>query len=208
VAKTNTTFTYATDKINYSKDAPGIHFVFINIWPDSRNRSWLARDLKRVKPTTPVILFAHDPPVGDSKHFTNPYGVHDMNTTDKFENLLEEQYKVDAINPQSTVKEENGLVAFLKAHPNIKAYFHGHTNWTEFYTYKGPDKDISLPVFRSDSPMKGRLSATDETKLSFQLVSIDTHTKKMTVRECLWNTDPRDPSKPIVWGTSATVSLK
>jgi hypothetical protein len=208
VPKTNATFNYATDKINYSRDASGVHFVFLNIWPDSLTRIWLAKDLAKIKPSTPVILFAHDPPAGDPKHFTNPYGSHDMNATDKFENLLAEHYQPDAGNTQSTVAEENGLVAFLKAHPNIKAYFHGHNNWTEFYTYQGPDKDISLPTFRSDSPMKGRISAMDETKLAFQLISIDTQTKQMTARECLWNTDPKDPAKKIVWGSSVTVSLQ
>src|SRR5450432_2673761 len=66
------------------------------------------------------------------------------------------------------------LAAFVKAHPNIKAYFHGHNNGNEFYDWRGVDSDVTLPTFRVDSPMKGAVSGNDETKLSFQLVSIDT----------------------------------
>jgi len=55
--------------------------------------------------------------------------------------------------------------------------------------------------------MKGNISGSDETKLSFQLISIDTKTKTMTVRECLWNSTPTNPSAPIVWGATTTISL-
>ncbi len=207
--KTNSGYRFDKDKVNYSKDISGVHFVFITIWPDSVTRIWLSNDIKKVNTSTPIILFAHDPPEGDYKHFTNPNGTHDINTHDKFENLLTEQFKSGSnTNPQSTVKEEKGLVAFLKAHPNIKAYFHGHINYSEMYTYKGPDNDIALASFRADSPMKGKYSAVDETKLSFQFVTIDTQTKTMTVRECLWNTDPKNPLKPVIWGSGKTVSLR
>jgi len=54
------------------------------------------------------------------------------------------------------------------------AYFHGHFQLTEFYTWKGPDNDIALNTFRSDSPMKGKFSGKDETKLAFQLIVFDT----------------------------------
>jgi len=103
--------------------------------------------------------------------------------------------------------EQKGFVAFLKKHPNIKADFHGHNNWNEYYVYRGPDKDIALNVFRVDSPMKGSISSKDETKLSFQLISIDTGLKKMTVRECLWNSEPINKTAPIQWGESITVPL-
>jgi calcineurin-like phosphoesterase family protein len=110
--------------------------------------------------------------------------------------------------PQNDSIEQLGFVAFLKAHPNIKAYFHGHNNWNQFYTYTGPGHDISLPSFRVDSPMKGRYSSKDETKLSFQLISIDTGSKTMTVRECLWNRNPAHPESEVSWGESITISLK
>jgi hypothetical protein len=209
VPKTNASYNYTIDKINYSRDISGVHFVFMNIWPDSATRTWLTKDLARVSSTTPVILFGHDPPEVDKAHLTNPNGAHDINATDKFDNLLPEQFKdANTANPQNTILEQVGLVGFLKLHPNIKAWFHGHNNYTQFYTYKGPDNDISLPVFRSDSPMKGRYSGADETKLAFQLITLDTRTKELTARECLWNTDPSNPSKPIVWGSSITVLLK
>ncbi|MDB4904075.1 MAG: hypothetical protein JWQ63_3356 [Mucilaginibacter sp.] len=208
---TNEIYNYATDKINYSRNIKGIHFVFITLWPDSAERIWMEKDLKTVAKTTPVIIVTHDQPTCEAKHFTNPVAPHNMTKQNKFENLTAEYYKegnAAAADDGSTDIEQRGWVRFLKAHPNIKAYFHGNSNWNEFYVYKGPDNDVALPVFRVDSPMKGKYSAKDETKLSFQLISIDPKTKDMTVRECLWNTNPSDPSAKVIFGDSKTVSLK
>jgi hypothetical protein len=69
-----------------------------------------------------------------------------------------------------------------------RAHFRGHDN-----------------TFRVDSPMKGAVSADDETRLSFHVASIDTATLQLTVRECLWNATPDAPS--LSWGDSRTVSL-
>jgi hypothetical protein len=97
------------------------------------------------------------------------------------------------------------LATFIAANPNIKAYFHGNDNENEFYTYKGPDNNISLPTFRVDSPMKGNKSGSNENILSFHVVSINKNTKTMTVRECLWNTTANS-SAPIIFGESKTIN--
>jgi predicted MPP superfamily phosphohydrolase len=211
--KTAANFHYPRDRIDYSRTIGGICFLFITIWPDSANRVWMEKELSRVDPHTPVIIVAHDPPDGDPAHFTNPNGDHGINSRDRFENLLEE-YSKDPHNslgddgkPKDDRIEQLGFVRFLKAHPNIKAYFHGHNNWNEFYTYKGPDGDISLPAFRVDSPMKGRTSSKDERRLSFQLISIDPVSRILTARECLWNPDPSKPDATAVWGESRTIQL-
>jgi predicted MPP superfamily phosphohydrolase len=211
--KTAANFRYPQDRIDYSRTIGGICFLFITIWPDSANRIWMEKELSRVDPQTPVIIVAHDPPDGDPAHFTNPNGDHGINSRDRFENLLEE-YSKDPNNslgddgkPKDDRIEQLGFVKFLKAHPNIKAYFHGHNNWNEFYTYKGPDGDISLPAFRVDSPMKGRTSSKDERRLSFQLISIDPVSRTLTARECLWNPDPSKPDATPVWGESRTIRL-
>jgi hypothetical protein len=210
-AKTIKTYDYKKDKINYSKNIGGIHFMFITLWPDSSERIWMKKDLATISTKTPVIIFTHDQPECEAKHFTNPVKVRGINATDKFEDLLEESYKDGMAVPADeakTVKEQQGWVNFLKRHKNIKAYFHGNDNFNQYYNYKGPDGTASLPVFRVDSPMKGKYSSKDETKLSFQLVTIDTITLTMTVRECLWNTDPAHPGKNIQWGESKTMRLK
>jgi len=204
-------YVYSEYKINYSKNIGGVHMMFITLWPDSVERVWMERDLASVDKTIPVIIFTHDPPTSDPKHFTNPIAPHEMTTQNQFENLVPENYK-EGITAKgdggSTAIEQRGLVKFLKAHPNIKAYIHGHNNYNEFYTYKGPDNDIDLKVFRLDSPMKGKYSSKDEKLLSFQLISLDTQTQQMTARECLWNTEPRNKNQKIVFGKSVTVSLK
>lgn len=207
---TNEAYNYTTDKINYSRDIKGIHFMFITLWADSAERIWMEKDLANVAKTTPVIIVCHDQPTCEAKHFTNPIPPHNMTLENKFENLTAEYYKegtaVSGDNAATDI-EQRGFVKFLKAHPNIKAYLHGNSNWNEFYTYTGPDNDVALPVFRVDSPMKGKFSAKDETKLSFHLISIDPTTMQMTVRECLWNTNPASPSNTMVFGDNKTISL-
>ncbi len=196
IKKTNQTYHYATDKINYSRNIGGIHFMFINIWPDSANLIWMEKDIKTVNPQTPVLIFAHDPPDGDAKHFSI---INNSLSQCHFENLLTEDYKDGDC--ESTNIEQRRWSAFLTHHANVKAYFHGHSNYNEFYTYKGIEKNLSLPVFRVDSPMKGKYSAKDESLLSFQVITIDTMKKQLTDRQYFWN------KIPAAWGESKTVSL-
>jgi len=208
---TNEAYNYATDKINYSRDIGGVHFVFITLWPDSAERIWMEKDIDKVAKNTPVFIFTHDQPESETKHFTNPLPPHDINAKNKFENLNTEYYKEGSAvgkDEVSTDIEQRGWVKFLKLHPNIKAYFHGNSNWNQFYTYKGPDNDVNLSVFRADSPMKGKYSAKDEKLLSFQLISLDPTTQTLTARECLWNTDPLNKAQKIVFGETVVVSFK
>jgi alkaline phosphatase len=217
VALTNTDFvgstpsvataaaSYASYRVVTSRDVNGVHMVFVGMWPDTLTRTLIDNDLKNVSSTTPVIIFTHDQPNAESKHFTNPNGAKDINTTDKFENLLSDVF-FDATtindasgNPVVSVKEQQAFVDWLKPKKNIVAYFHGNDNDFESYTYEGPAKDVSLPVFRVDSPMKGNASATDPTKLSYSVITIDAAAQNMTVREYLWQQKK--------WGTSTTVSL-
>ena len=198
--RTTATLDYPHDKILVSHDIGGVHFMFITLWPDSSVRSWMENDLKSVSAGTPVIVFAHDPPDGDPKHFINPRGKHDMNKTDQFENLLSDTF-------DDIVAQQKRLEDFLRQHPNITAYFHGHNNWNQFYDWTGPDHTVALHTFRADSPMKGHFSGIDERKLSYQIATIDTASRTMTVREILWNANPQSPNSPVTWGASTTVAL-
>lgn len=207
---TNSNYNYATNKINYSKNIGGVHFMFITLWPDSAERIWMEKDLAKVNAATPVIIFTHDQPECEAKHFINPNGNHSINADDKFENLTTEVYKDGAKakgDSSPTTIEQKGWVHFIKKHPNIKAYFHGNSNYNEYYKYTGPGNDVSLNIFRADSPMKGKYSSKDETKLSFQLITLDTKLHTLTVRECLWNTNPTAPGVPVQWGQSKTIAL-
>jgi len=208
-ARTKENYNYATDRINYSRDFAGVHLVFITMWPDRIERAWMETDLKRVPADTPVFIFCHDPPEVDARHLTNPNGRHDVNDRDKFENVVADQCADGLTTAVPTTLEQRALAAFLRMHRNIVAYFHGHSNWTEYYTWKGPDGDLVLNVFRADSPMKGKASQKDETKLAFELVVLDPTAKKMTVRECLWNAQKKGSpaSTPMDWGISTTVSI-
>jgi hypothetical protein len=212
--RTKESYRYATDKIYYAKDFGGAHCIFLTMWPDSVARAWIEADLKNVPASVPVFLFCHDPPAIDARHLTNPNGKHDVNSTDKFENVVSDIYADDVTNAEgkterSTKVEQRALAKFLRSHRNIVGYFHGHSNWTEFYTWKGPDGDLALSVFRSDSPMKGKYSGKDQTKLAFQVVVFDVAAGKLTSRECLWNAAGKDDTDatPVAWGASTTVSI-
>jgi hypothetical protein len=207
VPETNTSWNYAKDRVNYSRDFGGIHFIFITVWPDSENIVWMNEDLKNVSPRTPVILFSHDEPAGESKHFTNPNGKHDINSTDKFENLLSDQLADGkTVDTPNTIEQRN-FEKFLIAHPNVTAYFHGNDHLNRYYDWTGPDNGVVLRTVGVDSPMKGTVSSMNETKLSFELVSIDPASRTMSVRNCMWNVDPAKPDAPLAWGAAVFYAL-
>ncbi len=201
---TKKTFDYSLHKVHYSIDVKGLHIVFVNLWPDSAERIWLKKDLQKISTVTPIIIFAHDQPESEAKHFSSP-SSNRVTSQVSFENLSAEHFKDGDLD--KTDVEQRGWTKFLKSHLNIKAYFHGNSNWNEFYQYRGPDNDVDLNVFRVDSPMKGDVSFHDERKLSFQLISIDTKNQLLTVRECLWNILPEKLNKEVVFGASKTISL-
>jgi predicted MPP superfamily phosphohydrolase len=200
--RTALTYSYNGDRINYSRDIAGVHFCFIQMWPDSAVRIWLNSDLQNVKTETPVIIVAHDQPAVVSNHFTNPNGNNSINATDKFDNVLDEHFK-DGTSPAAAgVIEQRAFAAFLKQHTNIRAYLHGHVHESKFYTWTGPDNDVSLSAASADSPMKGLVSAADETRLTFLFAALDPNTMKLTLREVYWNV------APMKWGNTVTIDLK
>jgi hypothetical protein len=201
-------YDYSRDKVWTTRDVGGVHFVFVTVWPDTPTREWLATDLGHVSASTPVVLFTHDQPDAEAKHFTNPNGSHDINARDRFENLLADRFADGPTIDSPSLIEQGGLEAFFHEHPNITAYFHGNSNWNQFYEWTGPHHTANLHVFRVDSPMKGAVSSKDETKLSFQIATIDTVSQKMTVRECLWNADPGRTGPTVIWGNTLTVTLR
>jgi hypothetical protein len=214
------TYDYATDKVHYSRDIGGVHFVFVNMWPDSLERAWLDANLAAVPAGTPVILFTHDQPETEPKHYTNPVSPFTINATNKFENLIADTFADGTTITTLNLVEQQALAAWLSAHPNVVAYFHGNDNQNEFYDWTGKnalvspavalDLGVLLHTFRVDSPMKGNVSGSDETKLSFQLYTVDTCAMQLTGRELLWNTQPAAADQatvPVVAGASRTVPL-
>lgn len=199
-SKSAAEFQPVKDKVFLRRDLDGLRLLLVEMWPDSVTRQWLSRQFDNA---TPTLLFTHDQPDVEAKHLRNPNGDGSINATDKFENLLSDVSSVNSVKA-IPAREHRELAAFLKASP-VKAYFHGNENFNEFYTWGGPDDIFALPIFRVDSPMKGNKSSKDERLLSFQVVSIDTDTRTMTVREALWNASAA-PSG-IVWGESRTIDL-
>ena len=205
-ARTNQTFNYKEDKVRFSFNRYGVHFQFVNMWPDSAERVWMKADLDTVSAETPVLLITHDEPEVEAKHFTNPKPPFNINTSDKYENLLEQRFR-NSDGSKKTDDLQNEFAQFIKLNSKIKAYFHGNYNWNEFYDYRGPNEDISLPVFRVDSPMKGEKSAIDETYLSFILVSIDMEKRLLTARECFYNKVDENGKYPVIFGAVRTIKL-
>jgi hypothetical protein len=207
VPRTTSTYDYRTDRMFYTRDVGGVHFVFLDVWPDSVMRARMDADLAHLTADTPVVVFTHDQPDVEAKHFRNPNGAHDINSRDRFENLLADQFADGPSVDLPSRLEQVALERFLKAHASIRAYFHGNSNWNEFYDWFGPNHTIALHTFRVDSPIKGAMSATDERRLSFQVATISP-AGVMTVRECLWNADPLHPNVPVRWGSTVTVHLR
>jgi hypothetical protein len=199
-------FDFEKNKIHYSQNFGGVHFLFVSAWPDSSERIWMEKDLKLIPENIPAFIFTHADPNSEARFFRNPNADHSINATDKFENLVSESFKDGLSLKDSTILEQRGFLSFLQLHPNIKAYFHGHNNYAEYYEWTGPDKNIHLPCFRADSPMKGRYSSKDQTKLSFNIISIDTEKKELTVRECFWNAHPLETTQNFEWGITNTIS--
>lgn len=202
VSRTAETFNYQTDKVHYSFVQDGVRFAFMGMWPDVKMRQWFDQEIG-TDTITPVILFTHDPPIAETKHFTNPNGKHTINSVDKFQNLLTDTCLVTDVKKEAEKNWEK-LEQFVYSRPMIKAYFHGDKNYNEFYTWHGVNGTISLPVFRVDSPMKGEYSSDDERKLSFIVVTMDIDKRLLTARECLWNM--KDQTF-IQWGTTTTITF-
>jgi len=198
--RTESTFRYESDRVFTSRDIGDVHFVFVQVWPDSRARQWMDKDLAAVAAGTPVVVITHDQPDVEAKHLLNPNGRHDLNGHDRFENLLADTLEDGATIDTPTLVEQRALEQFLARHSNIVAYFYGNSNWNEFYDWAGPSHTLHLHTFRVDSPMKGAQSSTDESRLSFQVATIDPRTHRLTVRECLWNAVPGR----LGWGESTT----
>ncbi len=206
-------YKYPTNHIVYSKDIGGVHFVFLRMWPDKTIRPLIDADLARMSnPNMPVVLFAHDQPDIETKHLTsNLTTATTLDWSKGFENLVTDVVadndstgNLTTSSPSTTAQK--GLAAWLKANKNIVAYFHGNDNYYQTYSWTGPDNDISINVVRVDSPMKGVVSGADAadgkgdpSKLSFNVVTVDSAAQNMTVREYLWNQKK--------WGSSFSFSL-
>ena len=191
-----------TNKPDYSLTINGIHFISLSAWPDSGSRAWIDNDLLSVPITTPVMLFTHCYPDVDTSLLT-PNPDTGPFTSKTYQCVVSDKVDPSEVGSTGTSVEQLAMTTWIKTHPNIVAYFHGHTNFNEMYTYTGPNNDIALNCFRLDSPMKGQLSAAaplptataawqqDPTSLlSFQIASINNATMQMTVREIRWYPTP------------------
>ena len=206
-------YNYASQRIVYSKDIGGVHFVFLSMWPDSTIRPLIDADLAKMSnQSAPVVLFTHDEPNIETKHLTSDLTTASaFDWTKSFENLvtdvvadLDSTGKLTTSSPSTTAQK--GLADWLANKKNIVAYFHGNNNLFENYIWTGTSNQISLNVFRVDSPMKGSVSGIDAadgkgdpSKLSYNVVTVDSSAQNMTVREYLWQQKK--------WGTSKTISL-
>lgn len=70
----------------------------------------MEEDLKTISASTTVIIFTHDPPDGDPKHFTRPSSMLANDSVVNFENLLDENFKDD--DARSTALEQAEWCSF------------------------------------------------------------------------------------------------
>lgn len=213
------TYNYNTQRIVYSKEVGGVHFVFLSMWPDKTVRPLIDADLAAMSnKNMPVVLFTHDQPDIETKHLSSY--LTDYTTTPvtfewvkKFENLVSDVVAdndtVGALSTSSpSTTAQRDLADWLATKKNIVAYFHGNDNYSQNYAWTGTNNQINLNVFRVDSPMKGVVSGADATdgmgdpsKLAYNVVTIDAAAQNMTVREYLWQQKKFNPA------STKTVSL-
>lgn len=200
-------FDYRRDRIHFVVDLGGVQLMVLHIWPDSEERRWMEQELAMIPDSVPVLLLTHDPPVPDVKHFLPREGE---TGNEGFQSLLAERWAPLAERrglPGMDGPEASGtyaaFLALLARHRNVRAYFHGHVNYTEFYDIRDDDRQVSVPAFRVDSPLKGRDSANDDARLSYLIVSVATDRQTMTVREYRWSA----PAE-LRWGPRCTVPLR
>jgi hypothetical protein len=132
----------AANKVYYSRDIGGVHFMFINMWPDSDAQAWMDADLAKISSTTPAIIVTHDQPETEGKHLSDPTSTPSaLVFGSKFENLLVNTATFGAVlpltdqnSPQFTASAERLFVNFLQRHKNIVAYFHGNDNYNQINT--------------------------------------------------------------------------
>lgn len=202
VTRTAETYNHATDKIHYAVESHGIRFLFIHMWPDHNERIWADSLLHHADIKMPTLMFTHDEPNVVARHFINPNPPHDINGKDRFENLLSDTCEVNHFKGIPSLAFQN-LIAYFRSNPDIKGYFHGHNNYNEFYDFKDNDGTPVIPCFRVDAPVKTAYLDTDETQLSFMLISIDTDAYRLTARECFWNRS----AQLIEFGKHRTIDL-
>ena len=173
--------------INYSIDKAGVHMMFVNMWPDRNVQAWMDADLAKISPTTPVLLFTHAPmDPQDATLFANPSApnVPSANYTAVIPFTIG-----PTANYASTDAAAQEVVNWLIAHPQVKATFSGHINYNDMSSIINPvtGSEIGVAQFRVDSPMKGLVSCTNDSMLSFQVMTIDTVAQTLTVRDFLWS---------------------
>jgi hypothetical protein len=213
------TFDYNQHKVFKVEKIGGINCVFTNQWMDAEMienlTAYLAAHAEAT--TAPMFIFCHMPPEQTGANFRDPSsdGI-TFPWTYGFNNIFRDPMSPDdgdnTLTTTAPLKEVTALATFLKAHKNIVAWFHGHDNFTQFRTWNGENSvsidntmtQLAIPVFRVDSPMKGKDSAKAPAKMAFNVVSIDTVTKQLTIRECLWNAT-NTQGGGVGWGISETV---
>ena len=200
---TNATYSYPTDRLNYSVDVGGVHMMFVNMWPDRAVQQWMNTDLTKVAKDTPTLLFTHAPiNPAETKVFGDP-----ANPTKTAQGVIPYTLGTGPNQYTSFTAAAAELTTWLKDHPEVKAYFAGHDNFSEFGTQvTDPATGAAISTFRVDSPMKGNVSASDETKLSFDVFTIDTDNKTLTAREYLWNSTGNAATSGA-WGTIETIAI-
>jgi len=196
---------YTNYLINYSVDIGNVHFAFVNMFPDHNIQQWLNADLAKIPTTTPVFLFSHAPlnmAASETKIFGDPSAPTSSAAADI-------PFRLAGSNSPTSYADMNAakqdVAEWLMSHPNVKALFSGHDNFNGATLWNGQDPNGNListndsqwsgvQLFRVDSPMKGDVSGVsaangigDETKLSFQVYTLDTGSGMLTEREYLWN---------------------
>ncbi len=218
-------FTNVNLRVNYSFDIGGVHVMVVNMFPDKNIQQWMTADMAKVPYSTPTFLFCHAPvnmADGETKIFGSPTNTGKNNAADV-------PFLLNGTDSSTSYADLNAakqsVADWLMGHPNVRAMFAGHDNFNGTTNWNGQNastgalidlRDADWPgvtLFRVDSPMKGNVSGTgagaplagigDETKLSFQVYSLDIANRRLTEREYLYN-NTANPNSSGAWSVQTT----
>ena len=137
--------------------------------PIRRRALWMDNDLEpSVSESTPVIIFTHDQPDVEAKHFMNPNGAHDINAARSSSRTCSPITSRTA-RPSTTPSliEQAPARAFLERASEHHRVLPRQLELERVLRLERPDRTIVLHTFRVDSPMKGAVSATTRQSCRF-----------------------------------------
>ena len=118
-------YDFAAHKVTMARDLAGVRLLLVQLWPDEEARAYIAREIAASPADTPIILVCHFPPGVSAVYRESPerkFGAVPENTCGTVPADAAGQARIVELSRE----ERRAFAGFIKQHPSIVAYFHGH----------------------------------------------------------------------------------